>query len=489
MEHIYGVLELPQLHDMCGSLLQARADFPKEPILGCKEDVTRAYRRVRFFPDHCTRMVVLLPPDRHGVQYYALRLSQPFGHNASGHAWGVVGDAIQWRMNKIILSHPSCPPHILPAKLFGIYVDDLYAFGGHAFLLIVSEAFEAASTVAGSGARAVEKSDLSPELQSLGWTFIDRLDAVLPNPKGWFSLISLFCVAIPWDLKPKDKLPAQLLLRMGSYASRYSKALLPLRAFVHAFYADAGNASVFAMRSVSARTVQDIWMWRIFLRLAAQQPSIMSTPIHWPVIATLSPQQQADRADRVSYCDAATSSHTIGICVINVLWASFVCPVLSHFHKSSSQSKLSINILEMIAVVSAALVAIESCPPMSHLHVWGDNTTSVAWADTNRVNIPLCCYLTQMLTLLGASRRVLITVGWVQGVRNTIADAISRNFNVPSGPQIQQQLNQPPYRHVEVPSTFINGICRVSKMSHCTTYEIAQIVRTVLVGESTLDSV
>ena len=485
MEIFYGPLVLPQLHDMCASLLQARIDFPNQPIFGAKEDVSRAYRRVRIHPADCPLMVVLLPPDRNGVQYYAIRLSQPFGHNASGHAWGVVARAIEWRMNKILSIHLS---NIQPKKLYGIYVDDLYSFAAHTFLILVAAAFDEASKIAGVGSRALDKSDLTTELQSLGYTFIDRLDAVFPNPKGWFNLISLFYIAVPWNLKPRDKLPAKLLLRMGSYASRYSTVMLPLRAFVHSFYSDAGDASVFALRSVSARTVQDVWMWRLFLRLAAQQPTLMSTPVHWPVITKLSSQQQADRADEVVFCDAATSTHKIGICVVNGVWASFICPILSHF-RQSTKSKISINILEMIAVVAAALVAIEASPHISHLHVWGDNTTSVAWADTNRVNMPICCYLIQMLTLLGASRRILITVGWVEGVRNPIADAISRDFNVPSGSQIQDQLNHPPYRHVQVSPTFISGISHASLMSQCKTYKIAQLVRIVLAGKNTSDSV
>ena len=488
MEELYGILKLPQLADMCASLLQARNDFPNEPIYGAKEDVSRAYRRVKIFPADCPYMVVLMPPNKDGTQYYAIRLSQPFGHNASGHAWAVVSRAIEWRMNQLLRNHPLCPLHTIPKSLYGMYVDDLYSFGGYNFLQRVGSTFDEASRVAGKGARAIDKHDLTLELQSLGWTFIDRFDAVLPNPKGWFNLISLFFVTIPWNLSAKDKLPAQLLLRMGSYASRYSRALLPLRAFVHAFYGAAGDASVFAVRKVTARVVQDVWMWRIFLRLAHQRPILMATPVHWPVVANLSPQEQADRADRVVFVDAATSSYAIGIYIKDVAWTFFVCPVLKHFRKSA-WSILHINILEMIAVVAGALTAIIACPSISHLHVWGDNTTSVAWAESNRVDCPISCFLTQMLTLLGASRRILITVGWVEGVRNPIADAISRNFNVKSGSQIQDQLNHPPYHHVPVSPAFISGITHASSMLQCETFAIAQSVRTVLAGISTSDSV
>ena len=484
MDRLYGILRLPQLADMCASLLQARAAFPGEPIYGAKEDVSRAYHRVRIAAEDCPCMVVLLPPDRNGVQYYAVRLSQPFGHNASGHAWGVVSRAIEWRMDELLRASPACPPAAIPRQLLGMYVDDLYSFAGHAFLLHVADAFDRASRVAGAGARDMAKQDITLELQSLGWTFIDRFDAVLPNPKGWFNLVSLFFVTIPWDLRPKDKLPAQLLLRMGSYASRYSRALLPLRSFVHAFYGDAGDASVFAVRSVSARTVQDVAMWRLFLRLAYHRPMLMTTPVHWPVVATLSPQEQADRADCVAFVDAATSSHAIGAFIQDVAWAYFVCPVLTHFLKSACV-QLHINVLEMMAVVSGALLALIACPDVSHVHVWGDNTTSVAWSDSNRVNSPLCCFLTQLLTLMGASRRTLITVGWVAGVRNPTADAISRDFKVPQGEHYRALLACPPHRRLPLPPAFMTGIMRASEMWHCKTFEIAQSARTVLDGINT----
>ena len=90
MESVYGELRLPQLSNMCDSLLLARARFPGEAIFGLKEDISRAYRRVRLAPSSCLRMVLQLPPTADGTSYYAVRLSQPFGHNASAHGWGVV---------------------------------------------------------------------------------------------------------------------------------------------------------------------------------------------------------------------------------------------------------------------------------------------------------------------------------------------------------------------------------------------------------------
>jgi hypothetical protein len=83
MEAVYGALRLPQLPDMCRSLLLARQRFPGQPISGLKEDISRAYRRVRLKPSSCMSMILQLPPTDVGITYYAIRLSQPFGHNAS----------------------------------------------------------------------------------------------------------------------------------------------------------------------------------------------------------------------------------------------------------------------------------------------------------------------------------------------------------------------------------------------------------------------
>ena len=64
MESVYGELLLPQLPDMCRSLLTARETFPGQPIFGLKEDISRAYRRVRLAPTSCLHMVLQLPPHR-----------------------------------------------------------------------------------------------------------------------------------------------------------------------------------------------------------------------------------------------------------------------------------------------------------------------------------------------------------------------------------------------------------------------------------------
>jgi hypothetical protein len=422
MEAVYGELRLPQLPDMCRSLLLARDRFPGQPICGLKEDISRAYRRVRLTPPSCLRMVLQLPPTAEGVTYYAIRLSQPFDHNASAHGWGVVARALEFRLANI--SHP------VPATgLFGMYVDDLYAFAPEEYLRLLSTSFADAARVAGTGARAVEKSAIQAVFQSLGWLFSDTLDAVMPNTKGWLNMLSLFFSVFPWDIQAGDRIPVTTLLRAGSYASRYSQAFFSMRAFCHGFYGNVRGASPFATRAVSVRTVHDIAVWRFFLCLAYHRPAILSVPVRWPCLLNADPEMQARHADRVAYVHAASSHQMCGAYIQDLIWSQFPCPVHQHF-VGGAPVPVSINVL----------VALNADPTITHLHVWCDNTTSVAWADLNRTNSPLCSFLLQLLTLLGASRRVLVTVGWIEGVRNIMADAISRNFLVTNGVALKDGL-------------------------------------------------
>lgn len=482
MEAVFGELTLPQLPDMCRSVLLARERFPHEKIMGLKEDISRAYRRVRLHPPSCMTMVLLLPPTADGISYYAIRLSQPFGHNASAHGWGVVARALEFKLSLVTCPAPS-------TGLFGMYVDDLFAFGSRPFLKAMSHAFTEASHVAGTGARAVDKSEICDMFQSLGWLFVDDLDAVFPNTKGWMNMLSLFFTVIPWHIKPGDKLPVLTLLRAGSYASRYSNAFYSMRPFCHGFYGNVRGASPYTTRKVSARTVHDISVWRFFLCMAYHQPSILSVPIAWPVILQYNPEEQARHADRVVYVDASLSHFLCGAYIEGLAWCQFQPPVQTYMSEGS-RTTVSINVLEMMGVLVGVLIAITEQPSITHLHVWCDNSSSVAWADSQRTNSTLLSFLLQLLTLLGASRRVLFTVGWIKGARNVMADAISRQFLVTNGDNLQATLL---HQTATCPQAFLHptfsqGIKTVSRLRHNETSTIIRCVHTVMVGINTSGS-
>jgi hypothetical protein len=443
-----------------------------------KEDVSRAYRRVRLRPDCCKWMILILPPTADGKQYYAVRLSQPFGHNASAHAWGVVARSLKWQLTRV--EHPAAG-----LRLFDMYVDDLYAFGSEGFLQMLSSRFAQYCVVAGDGARAVEKHAIAEWFASLGWMFNDEHDVVMPNIKGWMNMVALFFNEIPEDIKPGDPLAVTTLLRAGSFGSRYSQAFYVLRPYCHGLYGNVKGAHMNAVRHVSVRTVQDIAMWRMFIRAAHQRMSLLSVPVEWPMVLQWTPVEQAGHADRVLFVDACTSQHMCGAFVEGLLWCQYVCPVLTHM-VNSAPVRVDINVFEMLGVVMGVLVVLREDTTVKHIHVWCDNTSSVAWASSNRVDSPLLCFLLQVLTLAAAYRRVLVTVGWIKGEVNIVADAISRNFLVPSGTQIRRSL--PLNQCVHPPKGLSRCIKTVSSLRHNVTSVSTRCAHIVLAGTSTRDS-
>jgi hypothetical protein len=96
----------------------------------------------------------------------------------------------------------------------------------------------------------------------------------------------------------------------------------------------------------------------------------------------------------------------------------------------------------------------------------------------------MLCLCLQLLTLFGASRRVLITVGWIKGAENHMADAISRAFQVPNGSELHRQLLQSSCTRLELPALFTQAIGDASRMRLCETFHIARLVRTLLDGEN-----
>jgi hypothetical protein len=177
-----------------------------------------------------------------------------------------------------------------------MYVDDLYAFAPEGYLRQLSAAFADASNVAGTGARAIQRT----------------LGAVMPDTKGWFNLLSLFFSVLPWNIQAGDRLLVTTLLRAGSYASRYSQAFSSMRAFCHGFHGNIRGASPFATRALSVRTVHDIAVWRFFLCMAYHRPAILSVPISWSCLLAADPETQARHADRVAYVDAASTHQMCG---------------------------------------------------------------------------------------------------------------------------------------------------------------------------------
>ena len=104
-----------------------------------------------------------------------------------------------------------------------------------------------------------------------------------------------------------------------------------------------------------------------------------------------------------------------------------------------------INLYEAIIVVIACHAVLQSLPPDRQEHltifVWCDNTSAIAWLTNNKSNHPTINFLLQVWARLQANHNCTINCGHFLGILNIVPEAISRQFKVPHGSEIQAALS------------------------------------------------
>ena len=268
--------------------------------------------------------------------------------------------------------------------------------------------------------------------------------------------------------------------------------------FCRSLYANlAGIPHGHRFTHLSPDSIVDINMWRALLVFAWRDSRCLSVHMSVPPLlargreelATALATRQAAVADIVGHGDAAGCGDTVGTfgCgFVNhlrrsgemVLWGGWSIPYVTDHtvgltvSSSSSSpdlpnaSRKSINFYEAISMVIQldatcrsiseyrAAVAEErardpSFPPTQsdrplHLHLWTDNSSALCWLTKHKSLTPLNAYVIQLFSHIQARHQVLVTVGHVPGKANVLADAVSRNFRVPNGDQMREQLSTVP---------------------------------------------
>ena len=74
------------------------------------------------------------------------------------------------------------------------------------------------------------------------------------------------------------------------------------------------------------------------------------------------------------------------------------------------------------------------------IHLWTDNTACRSWMTKHRAAHPLHLFLLQVFSHLQLITGILVTIGHLPGKVNIYADATSRSFLVPNGPEIRAFL-------------------------------------------------
>ena len=231
------------------------------------------------------------------------------------------------------------------------------------------------------------------------------------------------------------------------------------------------DATVYLTR----RCVHDIKMWRALLMASMKDATLLESSTFAPPLrqrafpgeTVLQREARAQaHADVIAFSDASKGSDSppcIGGVVPGFGWFSCETPNLRLVTTSEGKTReADINIHEFLGLVTTAALAIEALkikrPQLKggHVHIRCDNTSSVARARNQRANLPIYSLLLSIFSFIQLQTGVLITVGFIEGKLNLLADAASRRFKVPNGQQLHSELRQ--LQQFQVGKKFLNSI-------------------------------
>ena len=215
--------------------------------------------------------------------------------------------------------------------------------------------------------------------------------------------------------------------------------------------------------SLSERAFVDLWLWRISFCHATNDTSWLSVPTEFPLLHRRLPNEtneeraarQAAHATYVTYGDACTTNNGIGVFIPAMTWLMTDVSALSAYTSIHGVLRtVDVNVLEFIAALVSVTcllryLTVHNLPiSATHIHVWTDNSSCKSWMTTYCTTHPLHCCLLQIYSLLQSHYNIVVTCGHIPGILNIYADAPSRNFDVPNGASIRQELDRLPRSQV-----------------------------------------
>ena len=368
----------------------------------------------------------------------------------------------------------------------------------------------------GAGAAPSTKKSISLTQTTVGalYDLTDMNAATIGLSESTFlKLICVFFLELPQSIVPNvTRLKIKQFQRVGSYMILSSGYIPLLKPYTHGVYQNiAGlNASTRTAR-ISDRTAIDIAFWRATLFATCTTPQWLSVPINIPPLVN---RNKSQRMDEFALYQAANSHVIVGT---DASTGSILSPTwgggwtANHIHQSTSSWGMyepttfaeflrtfphqptpeelilldQINLYEAIIVVAACDTILSNLPADRPAHVilfvWCDNTSAIAWLTKNKNNHPIINFLLQVWARLQAKYRATINCGFIQGLSNTVPDAISRQFQVPDGLKIKDSLSHLT-PHLNLPQWF-NSMLRNSSQPSAAAWQTAVDALTALDNE------
>jgi hypothetical protein len=463
----WGPIALPVLADYCETLDRVRRRFPGQRIYCYKTDFDAWYKRIRLAASSAP--LAAFPVVIDGAWYIILPLVEQFGSQDSNYHSNFGGSCL-YRLQVARTS-----------RLYGIITSHLYSDDTNGFLpekLAAMElsAIEAdANRLAGEGAIKQSKRVLAQRAEVIGWLVDADAFTVSLSYSLFLKLLCVLFIELPLSLQAGDKVTVRQLQRLSSYMIRAAAAIPALLPFSRTAAHNTVGRHHAGHALLESQLIIDIYFWRTTLLLALDDASLLCVSAAVPPLlqarrgedAAALAARQAAVASLIMHADACTQGGRHGLGYVlskNTLagmfaWGATCIPELTSLtYADGSVRPVDINVLEFVAAVLAASAAVhhgQSPPtddrpplgasrptlPLTHIHLWTDNTSCLSWMLTYRASHPLHSFLLQVLSHMQSLTSCLLTFGHVAGAINVYADAASRDFQCPNGPQLRRTLS------------------------------------------------
>ena len=374
-----------------------------------------------------------------------------------------------------------------------IYVDDHLFFATTTIVEIEVRDFMAdARQLIGKDAVNEAKNIQGECIDAIGWRCDCRDWTVAPSARAVAKLVNLFFNEVPQEMTTDTKVSVKTIMRMSSYAIRYAIAILPMRPYTSSFAMNMRGSynSVMDLRRLLTRTIADIYMWRNVLSMCFNDASVLKVPIEWPIAENENSfEDNGQNADIVVYTDAQKTHGGLGVYIPNYMWMAAEITA-RHYFVNDAAVEIDINIFEYLAVLLGMIFAVQSLrrmhgengARMKRIHIMTDNSSCISWIRKRRSQSVAHAIFMQLTTVIQIEYAFILTTSHIPGVQNTVADAISRRFEVPDGKQIREQL-----RHLAqetTPTPLLNSLESALAARNSTLSTVALAVRTALVNVS-----
>ncbi len=370
-----------------------------DDIILWKKDLKGAFNLLNYNPDYCQLFAFPLTDE-----VVVIHLAGLFGWIGMPHAFQVLTRTLQALCRHII------------SGLCYWYVDDLMAVSLRTLYINDSTLVDSnVQHLLGMGSIAASKSQHDRILEFLGWEFNLDTRSITLCARNMNKLVHAL-----FSFETTAKVSISHIQRLASLISRVSilsKHMRPYTVTLHAITSGYDQPHVRIQLSVLAQS--DVMMWRAFVLLLIANPDKLSRTM------------ESFRPQTAQFCIKYDASLTgLGVGIYNVLDDTLLTySALELPFQVTNESKRQ-NTMEFVAVVFGLLIAWRLRLTNFSYTLHGDNMSSLAWAQADRVNSTLARRANIVFTTISMHINASLSdTQHIPGIMNVLFDGLSRHIS------------------------------------------------------------